>query len=238
MTYSQDQQADFLTDIGAGDHYQEVTSEIFTSDDGDSLLTEDNKHAFVAQALGARRQMREGTMDGDDAFDHLSNKLGDNLENMGVPKPNYGLDTQFGEGEGETSHNDGGASDIQLSPDDFSGAELGREAVDTLYHESLHAEQWKRATDVLDGSNDDPSSRDARLADEFDPGNADMRSSIQKEGGDAYRTLPTEQEAWQSGGDVGEMYENVGAVHDELEAKMAGVRKQLDDEAEERSAQF
>jgi hypothetical protein len=228
---------EFLDRIGAQDHYDNITSQINPSDDP-SLLNEDNKHYYTARALGVRRGMREGTMDGDEPFDTLSGVVGGQLDDIGVRVPNYSTDTQYGEGEGATQHNDDGTSTIALSTDDFAGPELGREAVSALYHESVHAEQWSLASDVLDGTNTNPNDRESRLGEEFDLANDSMRGQIQGEAGDDYRRLPTEQEAYQADGDVGAMYERVGAMHDELEARTAGTRERLDAEAEERGMEW
>ena len=91
--------------------------------------------------------------------------------------------------------------------------------VDTLYHESVHAEQWSLIDDVRDGTDDDPSDRVGRLTEEFSDSNFDLRQQIQGDDDldDAYRSLPSEQEAYQAAGDVKTMYENVGAMHDKLE---------------------
>jgi hypothetical protein len=207
-------QQNFLDQVGAADHLNDVTN-VINPVDHPSLLNEDQKHSFVAHALGARHNPNE-------AFNTLSNVAGKQLEDIGIPRPNYDLDDSLREGEGLSTFNNDGKTNIKLSPEDFEdfdGNGLGSEAVSAMYHESVHAEQGSLAHGINQENKAPRNPREVRLAREF-ADELGIVEQIQNERGDAYRNLPSEQEAYQADADVGDLYERVGAMHDELKEKM------------------
>jgi hypothetical protein len=195
-----------------------------------SLTDEDAKRRFVGDALRARREW-----DPDDPqanFDALTGAASERLADAGVDDTTYQMSDQMASGHASTSTGYHTAASITLPEADFQKDDLDPDLVDTVYHESVHAEQRRIADQVKDNDIENPTERENAIYDNVYGENRGFDQLIQrtlpKEQGDepgydlrydAYRDQAMEQEAWETGQSVAEMFAEGARIQDERAAR-------------------
>lgn len=190
-----------------------------------SLTDEDSKRRFVGDALRTRREW--DNLSPDERFDAVTGSANERLEDVGVTGTQYEMDSSLPSGNAATGFGYHQAADISLPEADFSAPDLTPDLVDTVYHESVHAEQSQIADQVRDNDILNPTDRQNDLYEDFHGANKGFHNLVQDDNSGnpniygAYRTQAAEQEAWGTGQSVADMFAHGVQVQDERAARRA-----------------